>query len=74
MVKVLSLGELPDPLPPITDVWSALNALCLKSLPPTECASLIGTHPVYIPESQCIKTGLPWYVYMAIGFLVAKNI
>jgi hypothetical protein len=77
MVKIrgLAMGDtLPDPLPPVIDVWSALNSLCLKSLPASECASLIGTHPVYIPESACKKTGLPWWAYLAIGFVVAKNI
>lgn len=74
MYRSLSLGQAETTPPPIIDVWGALDALCKKSLSPSECASLIGTHPVYIPESECIKTGLPWWAYLAIGFLVAKNI
>jgi hypothetical protein len=74
-ISNLALGAdtLPVPQPPIIDVWSALNALCLKSLPPAECASLIGTNPVYIPKTTC-KQGLPWYAYVAIGFAVGKFI
>ena len=74
MVRVnLALRDLPNPLPPVTDVWNALNSLCLKNLPPSECASLIGTNPLYIPQSAC-KKGLPWWAYMAIGFVIANNI
>jgi hypothetical protein len=71
MVRI-ALGEAVI-TPPLIDVWSGLNALCLKSLSPSECASLIGTNPVYIPQTEC-KKGLPWWAYMAIGFVVAKNI
>ena len=75
-ISNLALGEgTPAPKKTVIEVWGELNTLCQQWWTPEQCTGLLGTQPFYLPPTcKEEKKGVPWWGYMAIGFVIAKNI
>ena len=72
----LGQTELPSPDPPdvaasVAERYQELLAWCNENLGPDMCRRILPSQPIWLPE-QRVNFGLPWYVWLGIGFLVAK--
>lgn len=63
--------EPPDVAASIAEQYQRLLVLCNETLGPEMCQRLLPSQPIWLPE-QRVNFGLPWYLWLGIGFLAAK--
>lgn len=71
-----NLGQTEPPVSPdvaasIAEEYQKLLVWCDETLGPEMCRKLLPSQPIWLPERR-VDFGLPWYLWLGIGFLAAK--
>lgn len=63
-----------EPYATIGEVWNIVRQKCLEipGMTEAQCNGLLGTQPIYFPPT--CKQGVPWWVYIGVGFVLGKFI